>query len=971
MSNYSTTKNSIVRDIRANGNQEITGQLMQDNLIRIVNAVAQGDLFAGFATPTTIVANFDANVFYIATVKGLYPNFGGLTVEDEMCVFSNRSGVWQKTSIGVATGDIVAGYNTRLTSVEGKTVQLEQEVNIKEDSSGIKITRGKNLYNKDSKYNIQGCYLNTNGSISANTNYVVTHYIDVDGISKVSIRGYGSSAASNVFYDADFNVIGYSASNITPMIIPTGCKYIRCSLYNADQYFQIEIGDVSTSYEPYKPTVSINGLALPDEIIDTPKIKAGAVTTNKFEKLFRDSFELSANNMTVEDRGISNYQYLDQVYNGWGTIFGIKSDTMLNGIQIVPTSKNSPLVLISIEEVLIPIPSEEFVGISPTNKRLIYQEDITDKWNNRYKQIVNILFSSNVALQAGKNYAISFISDDANIGFAVYTGQTHSLRVRDYYIGQKASSGAWYLSLSGLSARNIFINFITGVTNKLYKPIYEKPFILPEITEENCSFFTSYNLCKVEENVSGKYLGAGGGLSTNPSYFTTGFMEVVGGKSYSATYLSNGGGSVNCLYDETKTFIGDLFGNTTGTITIPTEVNGKIPKFIRCSVNLISAIDKYVFTEFVDEGYKPYLKTKLIPEVLPSTTTDEFLLWLPTEICIATDRTIELYNNQVSWCGNINNYHFNWTGVGKNMKRKWSCKGLASLVGQSKTLTCTVYDNNMRLVAQKSCTVKFVKNTISAETKIVPLGDSLTNSKPWISEVVTLSNSKIKFTGTRNPSGEAAGLAHEGRSGGVARFFLAENEYTYENNGKDGLDGRDKKWNPMWNPNTSTFDLNYYKANYGISFNCMQIFFGTNGISIDPTAAVAEITTLITKIREFEPTMKIFVVNTLFRGDQNGIGNGGATDGYVNNPAWKLQEDRKVFNLQVALTDACNTLANVHMIPVSVTHDSEFNFGSVDTPVNPRALNTELLPTEATHPQLQGYQQFADIIFSTYCAYIQ
>lgn len=884
--------------------------------------------------------------------------------------YTTIAGVITEQYIGSDNSNWTTDINWRPFADGRQLVQLEQEVNIDKYSSPLLVTEGKNLFDKDSKLNIYGKYLSPTGKLMDNESYIVTHYIKVHDLSKLHIRYGASSAATNVFYDEYFNVINTSPSNVLTLTVPTNAKYLRCS-FTSPTDEQVEIGESFTYYESYKPVTKVDGLILNDDSVSSNNIKDRAVNIDKLSSTFSKSLQLvSKEDLVFLERKIEDYSYLDEKYYGWGTVFNVNSSIELSGLQIVPTSINAELVVIIVKEILANIPTDEYAKIPFGDTKEIYRCNVTDQWNANYKTITNVIFENNIHLESGKNYAIYFNSTINNIGFASYSGKVDIMRVRDFYVNNPPTIDSG-LSLSGNTARKIFINLITGCINRLYKPVYEKPFELPVIKESDCSFFTSYNLCKVEENEEGKYLGAGGGLSINETYFTTGFIEIVGGKSYNATYLSDGGGSVNCLYDENKTFIGDLWGTTARTITIPTEVNGKSPKFIRCSVAIISAINKYVFTEFVDEGYKPYSKTKLIQEALPSEINNDFILWLPTEICIAEDRTIELYNSQVSWCGNINNYHFNWTGVGKNMKRKWSCKGLASLVGQIKTLTCTVYDNNMKMVDQKSTTVKFVKKTIAMETKIVPLGDSLTNSKPWLSEVVSLSNNKIKFTGTRNPTGETAGLAHEGRSGGVARFFLAENEYTYENNGKNGLDGRDKKWNPMWNPNTASFDLNYYKTNYEITFNAVQIFFGTNGINIDPTAAVTEMVTLIAKIREFEPTMKIFVVNTLFRGDQNGIGNGGATDGYVNNPAWKLQEDRKVFNLQVALTDACKALANVHMIPISVTHDSEFNFGSVPTPVNPRALNTELLPTEATHPQLQGYQQFADIIYSTYCAYIQ
>ncbi len=82
---------------------------------------------------------------------------------------------------------------------------------------------------------------------------------------------------------------------------------------------------------------------------------------------------------------------------------------------------------------------------------------------------------------------------------------------------------------------------------------------------------------------------------------------------------------------------------------------------------------------------------------------------------------------------------------------------------------------------------------------------------------------------------------------------------------------------------------------------------------------------------------------------------------------YKLEEDKKVYSLMTKLYELLRGYVNLHFIPIALTHDSEYNFGSVSTPVNPRASQIELLPIEAVHPQNQGYMQMADCIYSTIC----
>lgn len=93
--NNEILKTSITDVIKANGNQEITGDILQQSLIAIINQFGSGSIFGGFAVPTTVPTNTDVNMFYMAKVPGTYTNFGGYILEDgKIAVFNNTTGVW-------------------------------------------------------------------------------------------------------------------------------------------------------------------------------------------------------------------------------------------------------------------------------------------------------------------------------------------------------------------------------------------------------------------------------------------------------------------------------------------------------------------------------------------------------------------------------------------------------------------------------------------------------------------------------------------------------------------------------------------------------------------------------------------------------------------------------------------------------------------------------------------------------------
>ena len=82
MANWTTLKATIADVIKTNGNQEITGAVLQNTLNSIVSAVGENATFAGIATPTTNPGTPDGPVFYIALELGVYSNFNGITLKN-------------------------------------------------------------------------------------------------------------------------------------------------------------------------------------------------------------------------------------------------------------------------------------------------------------------------------------------------------------------------------------------------------------------------------------------------------------------------------------------------------------------------------------------------------------------------------------------------------------------------------------------------------------------------------------------------------------------------------------------------------------------------------------------------------------------------------------------------------------------------------------------------------------------------
>ncbi len=335
--------------------------------------------------------------------------------------------------------------------------------------------------------------------------------------------------------------------------------------------------------------------------------------------------------------------------------------------------------------------------------------------------------------------------------------------------------------------------------------------------------------------------------------------------------------------------------------------------------------------------------------------------YLPKNIYCAVGRTIELYNNQV--CLQAERYHMRWNcKIGKAMSRKFSVTGLENQIGKH-DLTLEIYDDDLNVLWSGTTVLNIVDNTIEASKSICPIGDSLTNGKAWLSEVMNLSDGKIGFVGTysgaaKDASGAWQYYSHEGRSGFSAKSYNTATVYSF---------GGESTPHAFWDGNR--FNWNYYKEKSGLEPDAVQIFLGTNGISEDNTDNALNIKKIVDAIRQDDEQIPIFVVNTIYRGTQNGIGNQQSTDGYASEAgAFKYSEDKKVMDLMKKTDELLDAYEGVYMINLALTHDSEYNFGAVETPVNPRAEQTEYLPTESVHPTVEGYYQMADVIYSAYCA---
>ena len=104
MANYATLIAAIQSVITQNGNNEITGPILQQTLISVVNSLGSGYQFIGIATPETTPGTPDQKVFYIGSA-GTYPNFGPAVIPDGHLAVLYYDSSWHYGSVAFPLGD--------------------------------------------------------------------------------------------------------------------------------------------------------------------------------------------------------------------------------------------------------------------------------------------------------------------------------------------------------------------------------------------------------------------------------------------------------------------------------------------------------------------------------------------------------------------------------------------------------------------------------------------------------------------------------------------------------------------------------------------------------------------------------------------------------------------------------------------------------------------------------------------------
>ena len=231
MSNYKNLKTSIDANIKQNGNQEITGPILNSVLNQMVNILGTGYQFAGVATldPATNPSTPDAKVFYIANGKGTYTNFGGLEVTEDEVVVLYYDTAWHKVATGVASQE-------KLTELKE---QADAITNALADSLS-RILRDFGMYSNPTEYvlavGVRGKYIDKGSALEvANGNYSISQPI--------------SLKAGDILLVPSASAVAAACSVVSKKVTNT---YDKVIIY---AYTYDEFGRINTATADYNPSL--------------------------------------------------------------------------------------------------------------------------------------------------------------------------------------------------------------------------------------------------------------------------------------------------------------------------------------------------------------------------------------------------------------------------------------------------------------------------------------------------------------------------------------------------------------------------------------------------------------------------------------------------------------------------------------------------------------------------------------------
>lgn len=213
MANWDNLKSAVSAIIRENGNQEITGTILQQTLLSIITNVGANATFAGIATPTTNPGTPDGPVFWLASGPGIFSNFSNAILEEgHLYVLQYINNSWASL--------LLYSYKEYIDEKEREYIEeggTEVFSNVQFTEEGL---------------------LNLDGTFDKNfNNWFHTDFIDLKMVSRIKgwrLMSNGGIGLAAALYDIDKSFInGFSGVNDIDILVNNyqNARYIVLQSY--------------------------------------------------------------------------------------------------------------------------------------------------------------------------------------------------------------------------------------------------------------------------------------------------------------------------------------------------------------------------------------------------------------------------------------------------------------------------------------------------------------------------------------------------------------------------------------------------------------------------------------------------------------------------------------------------------------------------------------------------------------------
>lgn len=330
MSAFKNLKNTIAANIRANGNGEITGQILQESLISIINELGNSMQFFGIANPTTNPGQPDNPRFYIATNSGEYSNFLNsdntpLTLEkDSIYILSFENGYWESQDIAEKIVDKVNELEQKckiLNTIDNEPTagsgNLVKSGGVEEATRDTVKLISYNLFDKTNVLNADGYWVGAGLS----TGYHHTHPIRVKANTRYKINSRGTFGNSNyaayVTETGEFiSMLKYVENDSYTIFNPLHDGYLSFNYDDANTFMACEESKYPSSYKPYNVQI--------EENVDLSEFQYVKVESKIQDALIPINESLDSKAGTVREIGKNLFDKSKNLINGYiSTLSGI------------------------------------------------------------------------------------------------------------------------------------------------------------------------------------------------------------------------------------------------------------------------------------------------------------------------------------------------------------------------------------------------------------------------------------------------------------------------------------------------------------------------------------------------------------------------------------------------------------------------------------------------------------------------